>query len=280
MANIDIRVQKATGIWQEFSTYKLTKFLRRIKLPKEFIDPVVQKTLQGLHPETTTTEISTVVGNILQALPDSEKYWARYILKPAIRKLGPDGHTFEQYVGQLFKNRGYYVDVSVILRGKCVRHEVDVVANRQDEINIVECKFHNREGTRSDVTIAMYVEARFLDILEGHALGENITTQTVWLGTNTKVTTDAYDYAKCKGMQILNADLPKKDGIMDRCIANGKLMPISVLPMLSPYLNDMFVNKIITLGDFIDMKDKEAFQLNIPNDIVVQAKALAAKITK
>ena len=58
----------------------------------------------------------------------SRKLSAHYSLKNALLEFGPTGYPFEVFVSKLLKTQGYNVEVGQIIQGKCVTHEVDVVA--------------------------------------------------------------------------------------------------------------------------------------------------------
>src|SRR5690606_1662288 len=139
--------------------------------------------------QVDTKEITATVAALLKNLPRGQRYAAIYSLKDALRRMGPDGHNFERYVGKLFEYRGARVKVAQIVSGECVDHEVDVVAEDNNAIHLVECKFHNSEGQRSDVVVAMYTFARFSDIQAAHAKDERKVH--AWLSTNTKFTNEA-----------------------------------------------------------------------------------------
>lgn len=56
---------------------------------------------------------------------------ARYKLKKAMMELGPTGHPFEHFVGQIYKILGCDVEVGQVLDGLSVTHEMDVIATRR-----------------------------------------------------------------------------------------------------------------------------------------------------
>ncbi len=273
--NKPILVQKASGDIEEFSPAKLTKFLERIKVPQNEIAKVVSDVETKLTQKTSTREIAETVTATLRQLPEGEVLSARYNLKPDMRKLGPAGHIFEQYIGHLFEADGYDVEVSVFVKGKCVTHEIDVVAEKDKHLEMVEAKFHNHEGIKSDVTITMYTYARFLDLRNSPHKSQGFTE--VWLATNTKPTLDAIDYAKCVGMKLLTMELPYGDSIMDKVIGNG-LFPISSVESLDPYLMQLFMSNIVMLRDILEVDDEKGRAMGIPSEVLLNAKMQAKSI--
>ena len=51
-----------------------------------------------------------------------------------------------------------------IVKGHCVNHEIDVIAEKEDYRFMIECKFRNLPGTNCDVKIPLYIQARFKDV--------------------------------------------------------------------------------------------------------------------
>jgi hypothetical protein len=273
--NQPILVQKASGDVEEFSPAKLSKFLERIQVPPREIATVISQVQTKLTQKTSTHEIAHYVTTALKLLPDGDVLGARYNLKSAIRRLGPGGHVFEEYVGRLFEAEGYETEVSILVKGKCVTHEVDIVAKKDNCLEMIEAKFHNREGIKSDVTITMYTYARFLDLRNSPHKGCGFTE--VWLATNTKPTLDALDYAKCQGMKILSVELPYGNSIMDRVMREG-LFPISSIENLEPYLLQLYMNNHVMLRDVLGLTEEQGQAIGIPNEVLFSAKMQAKNI--
>ena len=54
--------------------------------------------------------------------------------------LGPSGFKFKGFIAEFFEKLGYKIRLDVVLRGKCVNHEIDALLN--DNV-IVERKYHS-----------------------------------------------------------------------------------------------------------------------------------------
>src|SRR5262249_34938535 len=122
---------------------------------------------------------------------------ARYSLKRAVLDFGPSGFPFESYIAKLLEAEGYSGAVDQIIKGKCVEHEVDVVAKKGDTTLYVEAKFHNTAGFKTDLKTVLYVKARMDDIkAAGHAGAKGLVV------TNTKFTDYALSYARCQGLEL------------------------------------------------------------------------------
>ncbi len=265
-------VKKAAGDIEPFSKKKLARFLHRIEVPEAAIESIINFEEANEATNTSTKQIAEHVSEKLRELPNGDLYCARYNLKPAIRKMGPSGHIFEQYIGRIFAADGYNVNVAVEVDGECVRHEIDVFAQKDNQMHIVEAKFHNKEGTRSDMTVALYVYARFLDVSE--KFSKPGVTQNVWIATNTKLTSSAFRFAACRGMKVLSVEQPHNNSIMDRVIRDG-IFPISTLTELTPYLDKLFREDFVVIKDILHMNSNTAKRVGIRKELLntVQTKA-------
>jgi hypothetical protein len=140
------------------------------------------------------------------------------------------------------------VEVGKVVEGFCVMHEVDVVGKRNDYHIMVECKFHNSLGIKSDVKVALYMQARFEDIERkwnaqpsyGHKFHE------AWLVTNTKLTSDAIRYAACVGMKTIGWSYPEKDCLQSLTEQFG-LHPLTCLTSLNNFQKRQLLNQGIIL---------------------------------
>lgn len=145
-------------------------------------------------------------------------------------ELGPSGFPFEKYIGELFKHQGYSVHIDQTLQGKCVTHEIDVVAEKGNEMLLMECKYRNLSGITVDVKTPLYIQARFEDILaNGFDRKKNFKG---WIVTNSGFTTDALKYGNCKGLEMMSWAYPKNKGLKDM-IDNTGLYPVTCLTSLT-----------------------------------------------
>jgi hypothetical protein len=173
---------------------------------------------------------------------------AKYHLKGAIMELGPSGFPFEKYIGEILRYQGYKTTVGEIVQGKCVSHEIDVIAELGEEYFMIECKYHNQPGTVSDVKIPLYIQARFKDVeaqwikLPGHESKSHIG----WVVTNTRFSTDAIQYGNCAGLKLLGWDYPLKEGLKDLIDRLG-LYPITCLTTLTKVEKQRLLDKNIVL---------------------------------
>jgi len=240
-------VTKATGEQEEFDRGKLERSLRRAGAEDDSINDIVTHIEQELHDGDTTTLIYKHAHDMLTREKNTLAA-ARYSLRRAILDLGPSGYAFEEILGEIFRLKGYSAEVGVTLSGKCVSHEIDVVAELPDSFVAVEAKFHNQAGFKTDVKVALYVKARFDDLMATQFDGRKNDAQTpsFWLVTNTKFTHHAIDYGTCAGLHLVGWNYPEMDNLQDMIEATG-LHPLTCLPSLTQKEKQLFFDQGIVL---------------------------------
>ncbi len=170
----------------------------------------------------------------------------KYSLKKAIMNIGPEGFAFEKYIAKILVEYGYSTEVGQFVNGYCVEHEVDVIAKRESTICLIECKYHNSPGIKSDVKIALYVHSRFLDIEKARREKGSGNYLEAWLVTNTRCTSDAIKYANCVGLKILAWHYPEVKNLQ-YFIETKKLYPISILSTINKKQKEILLDSGIIL---------------------------------
>ncbi len=221
-------ITKASGEKEAFNVDKFKRSLRKAGAPNTIIQQIIDEVIQ-LQPQSTW-ELHRYAFNRLKEL--NPPLAARYNIKQAIMDLGPAGFPFEKFVAEIFKKHGYTALTGQIVVGKCVDHEVDVVAQKDNELHMVECKFHNQPGLKSDVKIALYVKARFQDINESPNNQQAQRFAHAWLATNTQLTTQAIQYAQCSGLRILSWSYPHGNSLPELIDSLG-LHPVTALTSIN-----------------------------------------------
>lgn len=225
-------VIKSTGEREKFSLNKLRRSLARSGADEETIKNIVDHLIPEIHDGMKTSQIYKHAYSILK----KNKFPAaiRYSLRKAVMELGPSGFPFEKYVAEVLRGKGFTAQTGVVLPGYCVDHEVDILMGKGDRHIFAECKFHNQQGIKTDVKVALYVYARFLDLQRAHSEIE-LKAQRVhegWLITNTKLTSDAIRYANCTGLTVIGWDYPEKGSLQDLILETG-VHPLTFLSSLS-----------------------------------------------
>jgi ATP cone domain/Restriction endonuclease len=258
----EITVIKASGATVPFSTQKLRKSLRRSGADERVIEEVAKEIEGHLQEGMTTKKIYQLAFRLLrkkQTLAAS-----KYKLKKAIMELGPSGYPFEKYVSEIFKAQGHSVQINLIMKGRCVNHEVDVLAEKDHVQKVMECKYHNFQGTICDVKIPLYVHSRFKDIRE--VMPEN-KKQEGWVVTNTRFSGDAIQYGICAGLNLLGWDFPEGKGLRE-IIGQGGLYPITCLTTLTQKDKVNLMSAGIVLCREISINRKALSKIGIPSQRV------------
>ena len=217
-------IEKSDNHFEEINTRKYQKSLKRSGLNLTMRDKIVQE-IGDIENYFSTKELHKATYKAI--LKHSQLYAANYNIKQAIYALGPTGYPFEILCAQMLKAKGYQTKVSSIVRGQHVKHEVDVVAKREDLSIYCECKFHKRKYFKNNIKIPLYVHSRYLDIKEA-----NPTLNFKYaLISNTDFSKDAIKYANGVGLLLFSMNYPKANTFCD-IIKNYKVYPITILKSL------------------------------------------------
>jgi hypothetical protein len=229
---VPVLVTKANGQQVPYDPAKLRHSLERAGASAETSALVADAIAPALRPGISTRKLYQMAFGLLRRR--STRLAGRYRLKQGIMDLGPSGFPFERFVGRILEHDGYRVQVGVVVEGRCVKHEIDVVADRDLQHFLVECKYHNLPGRICDVKIPLYIQARFTDVLErwrgepgnGHRFHQG------WVVTNTRFSSDAWQYGQCVGLQLVGWDQPARGSLRDRIDRSG-LYPLTCLGSLT-----------------------------------------------
>lgn len=246
MKNKQINITKSSGETAPFSSGKLVQSLQRAGASEDVALDISDKVSTKLYEGMSTKKIYRIAFDLLKKADNPLA--AKYKLKEAIMELGPSGYPFEKYVAAILNHQGYRVKVGEFVKGKCVNHEVDIIAEKDNQHFMIECKYHNQRGTISDVKIPLYIQSRFIDVeatwvqIPGHG---NKFHQG-WVVTNTKFSTDAVQYGNCAGLKLLGWDYPNKESLREQINKSG-LYPITCLTTLTKVEKQRLLDKKIVL---------------------------------
>ncbi len=243
-----LHVTKASGKQMIFLPGKLKHSLKRSGTDEATSKQIVDDILLDAYDGISKQEIYKRAFRLLKH--NSRQQAARYKLKHAIMELGPTGFPFEIFIGKVFEQLQYKIKTGQIIKGECVKHEVDVIATKDNRLVFAECKFHNRPGIKCDVKIPLYVHSRFRDI-ENYYQKQPDTNDKIhegWVVTNTHFTEDAIQYGGCAGLELLGWDYPQGNGLKDMIDRMG-LHPITCLTTLRNTEKKLLLDKKIVLSN-------------------------------
>ena len=242
---MNISVVKGNGERATFSPQKLKQALQNSGASPGEQHRITEEVTRRLYDGISTGQIYKMAFQLLKK--ESYKIAGRYKLKNAIREMGPTGFPFEKLVGKIFEKRGYEVETGVIVQGKCVQHEVDVIARKPGEMLMIECKFHSDNSANSGVQVPLYIQSRFLDVKA--AWEKQFGDQIQYRGgviTNTRFSGDAVKYGTCAGLLVVSWDFPEGNGLKNWIDKTG-LHPLTSLISLTQAQKQRLLEKGIVL---------------------------------
>ncbi len=242
----EISITKSNGDRVPYSEEKITRSLKSAGASIEQIEKILGQVKNHLQEGTTTKKIYRLAFNMLRE--GSRHLAARYHLKKAIMELGPSGFPFEIFFAEILNYQGYTTRVGEILKGKCITHEVDVIAEKDNSFFMVECKYHNQSGKFSDVQVPLYIQSRFKD-LEAQWLNDpshKNKTHKGWVVTNTRFSIDAINYGTCIGLNLLSWDFPLNASLKTLIDSLG-LYPITCLTSLTRVEKQRLLDRKVVL---------------------------------
>ena len=138
--------------------------------------------------------------------------------------------------------------------GRCVDHEVDIIAEKGDENILVEVKHHFQPHTFTGLPVFLEVQAKFEDFLDSYRTGKNkINFNKVLVICNTKISDHAKRYSICKGIQSIGWRYPEEKGL-EQMIEEKGLYPITFLKGLDVRIQSKLGdNGIVLLKQLVEM---------------------------
>lgn len=281
-------IKKASGETQPFSKNKLMSSLKRSGASLTIIDEIANEIEEWIIEEMAAqlkadnisinrkSELSYNLG-----IPSREIYRrafsllnkktvssaARYKIKDALMEMGPTGHPFEFFAAEIYKTLGFDTQVSVILNGHCVTHEVDVIATKENHQRFIECKYYQSTGKNANVQVPLYIRSRVDDII-AYKNSHPESTEFTYSGgvvTNTRFTNDAEAYGNCCGLHLLSWDYPQGNGLKD-IIDREKIFPITSLTSLTKAQKTILMDKGIVICRQLSNNLNELDSLNLTHN--------------
>jgi len=242
----NIEIVKSSGEKVKFSMEKLRKSLKHSGADDNLVGQIVDTVSDELYQGISTKEIYNRAFVLLKK--KKSLFASKYKLKKAIYELGPTGFPFERFVAAILEYSGFKTEVGKIMQGICVTHEVDVLAEKNGIVSIIECKFHGEEGRNCNVKIPLYIHSRYQDVKQ-HWEKKNDQSKKLDRGgvvTNTRFTEDAIQYSNCMDLNLLSWDFPKDNGLKDRIDRLG-LYPITVSQLLTNREKQFLLSRNVVL---------------------------------
>lgn len=252
-------IKKSSGEFEEFNKQKLYKSLIFAGASENQAKRIVEIVRKRIHEGTSTRKVFAHAFRLLKK--ESKILASQYSFSKSIHELGPDGFLFEKYICSLFSAMGYRASTNHYINGKCVKHEVDIIATKNNQKIFCECKFHNHPAYKNDLKTALYVQARHVDIMEN----SDNDLDEFWLISNTKFSNDAIDYSKCTGLKLLGPNYPQKHALGDLA-KKYHVHPITCLTSLKKKYAKLLLKRDFIIASEILKDLKILDQLSVPKD--------------
>ena len=252
----EIIITKASGETEPFDVSKLKASLKNAGADDDTINEVAADIENWVYNGVTTGKIYARAYKIFRRKKSSGAM--RYKLKKALYRMGPTGYPFEHLIGELFRRQGYKVEVGQVVEGITITHEMDVIATKDREQNLMECKFAHDQGNRLSVQVPLYVHSRVNDIVEKRQQQDQYKNLsfTPWVVTNARFSSDSLEYSRCKGIELLGWDYPKDNALKD-ILEREKIYPVTILKHLNKKEKQQLMeNGIVTCAQLMNEPDR------------------------
>jgi hypothetical protein len=254
-------VSKADGTRQPFDRTKIIRTCLRMGASRTHAEEVARKIEQRVHDGITTKKILQMIFRHLRKHRPAVSYLICLRRGLSLMKPKPD---FERYIQKLLTAHGYEVSPSQIIRGKCVEHEVEAVAEKDGKTYLVEVKHHSNYHTPTGLDESRIMHAVLEDVIDGYEEGlNNLKVDNAIIVCNTKLSWHAKRYTDCKGMLKIGWSTPRNRGLQD-LIEDKKLYPIHCLRSLN-----RLTREALTSGGILLLQDLTSRD---PDDLSKQVK--------
>ena len=272
-----ILIRKNNGDLVPFNPEKIKSTCLRAGASEELATKIANNVASKIYRGVKTKEIMRMALRLLDK--EHPAVAARYNLREAIYRLGPAGFDFEKYIAALLRAYGYKAKLPPILHGACIDHEVDILAEQNGCVAMIECKLRQSSGIFITIKDVMSTWARFLDLVDGSATEKCPHLDEVWIITNSKISYDGAKYGNCKKMSLLSWDNPRERPL-PAWIDDKALYPITVLRGLDKISQGAFARAgLLLVRDLIRVKSEDIYLLTrLPKrkieSFIVEAKAI------
>jgi ATP cone domain len=280
-----MQIRKANGTIEDFDEKKLIKAISQTGTKTDVAYDICQYVKDKCSENYKNSEpIRTdyIYRLAFKHLKNISKASAlKFSLKRSMLEIGPSGFPFEKFISYIWQHDGYSAITGQMVYGKCVSHEVDVIAWKEDELVMVEAKFHSDAGSRTDLKNALYVKARYDDIdgneyninsfdeKSTHGLpakmAKNLTEG--WLITNTYFSDTAITYANCNNLKLMSFDYPDSTSLQDKIIEYS-LYPITILTTISKEEKNKLIQQDIILCKTLHSHAHTLVEIGVDKDRV------------
>lgn len=225
------KIRKSSGETVFFNEDKLCNSIVQAGASKTQAARICHVVNQKIKPGMTTSFIFR--DTLRHLVREDVDIAVKYSIKRGVNALGPDGFLFEKFLEALLRQDGYHTKRNQMMKGKCVTHEVDILAWKGNNFYIIESKYRNDLKIRTHIDQVMYADARMKDIASNPKNNAGGTKYFhTWIMTNTVFTDQSQKFSECSGVRLTGWNYPNKDSLQ-KMIERTKAYPITVIPSMS-----------------------------------------------
>jgi len=272
-----IFVTKADGSKQPFDRQKVYSTCLRMHATPQQANDVANKIAAKVYEGISTKKILQMIFSYLKQ--HRPEVGHRIDLREAISimRSKPD---FERFIQLLMEAEGYSVEANQIVYGRCVDHEIDAVARKNNETIYVEVKHHLQPHTFTGVGVFLEARATYEDMQEGFKEGINkYNFNRVLVITNTKLSEHARRYADCRGISHIGWRDPPNRGL-EEIVEEHNFHPVTLLRGVERKIVDRLGDAgIVLLKQLVEGDlQKISHETRIPRNILQQLANKASEI--
>jgi len=247
----EVRVRKADGRFEPFDRRKVIRTCMKLRIGRIEAERIADKISKIVYDGIPTNEIlSAIYEEVKKIRPEYEH---AHDLREAISMMRPKP-DFEYFIGITLSSLGYRVESARIVDGRCIEHEIDGIAMKNDEVLMIEVKHHVNPHTYTGLDVFLAVHSTLRDLMDGYRLGLHRYPFTAALvACNTKISQHAERYARCVGIRYMGWRYPRAFALED-LITTHKLYPLTMLKILKrDHVERLGDRGIVTLKQLIDI---------------------------
>jgi len=249
-----IFVTKADGSKQLFDREKVARTCLRMGANREIAEEIAEKIETRIYDGIETEKILKKIFRLLSRYQPILKHLTD--LREGLSLMNPKPE-FERYVQIVLSENGYEVTPSQIIRGRCVEHEVDAIARKDNTTYFVEVKHHYNYHTTTGLDESRIARAVLEDVTEGFELGlNNLKIDRAMIVCNTKYSWHAKRYGECRGILQIGWSSPPYQSLQDM-IEERKLHPITCLKGLKKETRERLTSAGVILMKQVVEEDPE-----------------------
>ena len=258
---MNIFVIKADGSRQSFDREKVVRTCIRMGASREIAEEIAEEIEMKIYEGIETSKILQMIFRLLSKYKREVKHII--CLRRSLSLLNPKP-DFERFIQILLSEHGYEVTPNKILRGKCVEHEVDAIARKNDITYFIEVKHHYNYHSYTGLDESRIARAILEDVTEGYQLGLNDSRiDKAMIICNTKFSDHAKRYAECRGISQIGWNSPPYRSLQT-LIEEKKLYPITCLKGIRTTTKEKLASAgIILLKQLTEISPEELMKTGI-----------------